>query len=644
MAIGFNLPGIPGQIRGTAEEAGAVPDLGQAMMKGFRSNLDNIQGAPRLLSQQLLSNALANKIRGVEAQYAEPMAKTKYDQALANLRHQGLINQYYGRMQESALRGQGLSQEHQRMVNDIMKRQLDRQKRYDELLEQYRQQGATLEQAHQLATQDVDQTHPMPEQAPAPQQDLAQTILGAQMPDYLANIAPQGQQVPADVISQNVPYSAMLQPQFGQPQAQAFQLPPEPQAVPEYLQRPEEAAMAMQEAQATPTQAPAQQQPKSYVERLQQAGYNTSNANPMYAAEDQIYLQNPDYREMLKQRFPNIGTKQFNDFPRNRMITTETLPSGATRTRIMPLGGQEGGGALPYKALSPYGKAVEDLKHYMDIGDLQSAEGAKKYVDSILEKEGKTQTGFDKAYKEWQNAVQEYGPESKQAKDYRSRVEALMRGNQTIQLNKGFPITNPETGEQGYAYPQTKDEKLISGGRAAFNYIYPILEEGVKPFSGTITQTTTALANAVKNQNVSKEAAKQLENFLLADKIRQSGGIKELRLIGGGMFKKTLEAITNTLANDQIQKDIKNFTKNNLINRDIQIRVNKRFRDVLNGMSDAELKASREYVPIFPSQVSLKDNIKQGLKKPIANKNNQLKSRTTEPDVIVVTPEMVKGL
>ena len=35
MAIGFNLPGIPGQIRGTAEEAGAVPDLGQAMIKGL---------------------------------------------------------------------------------------------------------------------------------------------------------------------------------------------------------------------------------------------------------------------------------------------------------------------------------------------------------------------------------------------------------------------------------------------------------------------------------------------------------------------------------------------------------------------------------------------------------------------------------
>ena len=78
MAIAFNLPGIPSQIRGTAEEAGAVPDLGQAMMQGFRSNLENVQGYPRQLAQQLLSNQLRNKILGVQEKYAEPMAMTKH--------------------------------------------------------------------------------------------------------------------------------------------------------------------------------------------------------------------------------------------------------------------------------------------------------------------------------------------------------------------------------------------------------------------------------------------------------------------------------------------------------------------------------------------------------------------------------------
>lgn len=765
MAIGFSLPGIPGQIRGTAEEAGAVPDLGQAMMQGFRSNLENIQGAPRLLAQKLVSNQLANTINKAKADYAQRMAQTGYEQALADLQNRNLINQYYPRMRESELKsaglsqahqqmvnqfypdliksqlsGQGLTQEHQRMVNEIMKRQIDRQKRYDELLEQYRQQGATPEVAHQLAVESVNETHPMPTQEPKqiseqPQKpvDLMELLSGKQMPDYLSEMAPAEQTLP-EVLGQNVPYSAMEQPEiglrytpfginkqqiagresplhklirqnyeqrdaalnaaFGSPMkfgleqqlqnyllnktaappktsidaeaqgyqnitplqapklqrqealAQAFQLPPIPQEAPDYLQRPEEPAIAATEAETEAETAPvkesAPQAPQSYVEKLQQAGYNTANANPIYAAEDQFYLQRPDYRDLLKQRFPNIGVKQYNDFPRNRIITTETLPSGATKTEIQSLGGAQGG-APDFKASSPFGKANEDLKHYVETGDLESAKYMKQYIDNLLNKEGKTQTNFDKAYNEWQKAVQEFGPNSPKAQKYGERLQSLTRGNQTIQLNKGFPITNPQTGEQGYAFPQDKDEKLISGGRAAFNYIYPIIEEGVRPFSGTILETTTALANAVNKQSVDPNAAKQLEDFLLADKIRQSGGVKELRLIGGGMFKKTLDNITSTLANDQVQADLKKFATKNLINRDIQIRVNQRFQDILNAMSDREIKARSEYVAIYPSEVTLKDNMTRGLKNS-ANKSNQLKSKPAEPEVIVVTPEMVKGL
>lgn len=738
MAIGFSLPGIPGQIRGTPEEAGAIPDLGQAMMQGFRSNLENIQGAPRLLAQQLVSNQLANTINRAKAKYAEPMAKTSYDQALANLQHQGLINQYYGRIQESALKGQSLSQAHQQMVNEIMKRQVDRQRLYDELLEQYRQQGATPELAHELAVESVNETHPMPTQEPKqiseqPQKpmDLMELLSGKQMPDYLSEMAPAEQTLP-EVLGQNVPYSAMEQPEiglrytpfginkesiagnesplhklirqnyeqrdaalsaaFGSPMkfgleqqlqnyllnktaapfrtsidaeaqgyqnitplqapelqrqealARAFQLPPIPQEAPDYLQRSEEPAIAATEAEeeAAPTEVSAPQKPQTYVEKLQQAGYNTTNANPVYAAEDQFYLQRPDYRDLLKQRFPNIGVKQYNDFPRNRIITTETLPSGATKTEIQSLGGAQGG-APDFKASSPFGKANEDLKHYVETGDLESAKYMKQYIDNLLNKEGKTQTNFDKAYNEWQKAVQEFGPNSPKAQKYGERLQSLTRGNQTIQLNKGFPITNPQTGEQGYAFPQDKDEKLISGGRAAFNYVYPKIEEGVRPFSGTIVETTAAIANAIKNQSVDPNAAKQLENLLLADKLRQSAGIKELRLIGGGMFKKTLDSITSTLANDQVQKDIKDAVTKNLINRDIQIRVNQRFQNILNEMTDREIKARSEYVAIYPSEVTLKDNMTRGLKNS-ANKSKQLKPKPAEPEVIVVTPEMVKGL
>jgi len=84
MAIGFNLPGIPGQIKGTAEEAGGMPDLQQAIMQGFGGGLQ-MQYAPKQMAQDFLAKQLANKIKGIEAQYAEPMAKTSYDQALFNL-------------------------------------------------------------------------------------------------------------------------------------------------------------------------------------------------------------------------------------------------------------------------------------------------------------------------------------------------------------------------------------------------------------------------------------------------------------------------------------------------------------------------------------------------------------------------------
>jgi hypothetical protein len=419
MAIGFNLPGIPSQIRGTAEEAGAVPDLGQAMMQGFRSNLENVQGYPRQLAQQLLSNQLRNKILGVQEKYAEPMAKTSYDQALANLQHQGMVNKFYPELMRSQLSGAGLSQAHQRMVNDQLKRQIDRQRTYDKLLEEYRNQGLPTQQAQQLAAQATAQAHP--EQ---PMESLSQSLLGAEMPDYLSSMAPQ-QQAPsyAEALGQAA-YTPMQQPNIGlrytpfelsnkltqqeiarklqeaslpggsltslqaPVQRQAYdalfgalspevtaslgaQMPSEGQApitqamqlaqeAPSYLQRPEEPVMEMPVAQPAMEQP---QQPQPYAQQLQQAGYNAAGANPVYAAEDKLYLERPDFRQELKQQFPNIGVKQFNDFPRNRVITTETLPSGATKTTMQQLPGTLPSGGMPTKITAavlntPAGRSV----------------------------------------------------------------------------------------------------------------------------------------------------------------------------------------------------------------------------------------------------------------------------------------------
>ena len=142
MAISFNLPGIPAQIRGTPEEAGAVPDLGQAMIQGFRSNIENVQGYPRQLAQQLLSNQLANKIRGVEAQYAEPMAQQ-------NLQSKLLENKYYPRVQESNLATAALGRQGQQLANQMAVFNLQKAQYQKQLFENLINQGGmSIPDAH----------------------------------------------------------------------------------------------------------------------------------------------------------------------------------------------------------------------------------------------------------------------------------------------------------------------------------------------------------------------------------------------------------------------------------------------------------------------------------------------------------------
>jgi hypothetical protein len=142
MAIAFNLQGIPSQIRGTAEEAGAVPDLGQALMQGFRSNIENIQGYPRQLAQQLLANQLANKIKGVEAKYAEPTAQ-------ASLQSQLLQNKYYPRIQESNLATASLGRQGQQLSNQMAAFNLQKAQYQKQLFESLINQGGmSIPDAH----------------------------------------------------------------------------------------------------------------------------------------------------------------------------------------------------------------------------------------------------------------------------------------------------------------------------------------------------------------------------------------------------------------------------------------------------------------------------------------------------------------
>lgn len=695
MAIGFNLQGIPGQIRGTPEEAGAVPDLGQLMMQGFSNSLD-MANKPRTIAQDYLTRELNNKIRNAQARYAEPMAKTGYDQALANLQQQNLVNKYYGRMRESELSGQGLTQEHQRMVNEQLRRTLDRQKRYDELLEYYRQQGATPEQAHSLAIASVNQTHPEPQEAPQQQQDLAQTILGASIPDYLSNIAPQPQGQTAPFNAQNAPYtpisesgiglgytpfslkkemlpgqenalhkliqqnyderdaaltSAFGSPlQFGleqklqnyllnktrspfktglsaeaqgyegmspiqaprlqqqEPLAQTFQLPPAPQAAPEYLQRPEMPSVAVPEEQA-PVEPTQPQQPKSYVEQLQQAGYNTTNADSVYAPEDKLYLEHPEYRDLLKAKFPNIGTKQYNDFPRNRIMFTETLPSGATKTTIQPLGGAQGG-APDFKPASPTGKLIEDLHHYEGVGDKRGAEIVKKSIKKSLET-GKLEIEqlYDARDKNLlEGNTERANKEQEIIDDYNNKHKSVI--NIQPKPRAGSTIVTDDKGQYaGYLQPLSKKQIEARTNNARFNTFFNIVSDGVKPYQGTASQVYNQLKNDIANQATDQGAADRLYKLLLAKNVLTSVAASDLKMIDAPKVKNVFASLKSALGKTGVPEVLEGLLSYK-IDKEIQNKAQDDTGVVLNMGTDAynaALDKAEKETTFIPARTTLKD-------------------------------------
>lgn len=71
--MAINFPTMP---RFTPEEAGAMPDLQQAIMQGL-GNYMQMQTQPKQMAQDFLAKQLANKMAGIEAQYAEPTAQAK---------------------------------------------------------------------------------------------------------------------------------------------------------------------------------------------------------------------------------------------------------------------------------------------------------------------------------------------------------------------------------------------------------------------------------------------------------------------------------------------------------------------------------------------------------------------------------------
>lgn len=71
--MAINFPNMP---RFTPEEAGAMPDLQQAIMQGL-GNYMQMQTQPKQMAQDFLAKQLSNKMLGTQAQYAEPTAQAQ---------------------------------------------------------------------------------------------------------------------------------------------------------------------------------------------------------------------------------------------------------------------------------------------------------------------------------------------------------------------------------------------------------------------------------------------------------------------------------------------------------------------------------------------------------------------------------------
>lgn len=90
--MAINFPNLP---KFTPEEAGAMPDLQQAIMQGL-GNYMQMQTQPKQMAQDFLARQLQNKMLGTQAEYAEPMAQ-------ASLQQKMMEQQFYPQLQQARL-------------------------------------------------------------------------------------------------------------------------------------------------------------------------------------------------------------------------------------------------------------------------------------------------------------------------------------------------------------------------------------------------------------------------------------------------------------------------------------------------------------------------------------------------------------
>ena len=386
-----------------------------------------------------------------------------------------------------------------------------------------------------------------------------------------------------------------------------------------------------------PAPQQAQEQPVSYAQQLQQAGFNTENVKPGYAEADELYIKSPLHRKILEEMSPGTGIKTYNDFPRNRQITTMTLPSGATKTTIQSLGGAQGG-APDFKAQSPTGKLLEDLRHYRETNNKEGEEFTKKALDKAV-KEGQLELEQLLNKRDEYQAAGNY----ERAQDYQDLIDARKRGSTTtINLGKNeYFKTDPKTGEKlGYYRPQTTEEQKTARARVGFTYAYPNIIKGTEPYSGDISKGTARLVEDINNYKLDPKARERLINLGVGQKFKILGALGEMQASGSPKVKIALQKFGETVdPRSVIGAKLQDFLSKSYgtdpeLNNEIDSIFDQKFKEMANLQEQEQIK--NLYIPFDVPQKSEKKT----LAKNISSGANNIKTA----NIIKVTPEMVKGL
>lgn len=119
-------------------------------------------------------------------------------------------------------------------------------------------------------------------------------------------------------------------------------------------------------------------------------------------------------------------------------------------------------------------------------------------------------------------------------------------------------IYNPETHEkEGIVRPYTAKEREQEEGRAFFNEVYPIVNEGMKDFIGK-----NSVKNFMKYMNEygsNPEATRKMDNLLLAQKLIAPGVVKEQATLGAGKTNVTFRQIRDSFPKSDIPALIEKY-------------------------------------------------------------------------------------